>query len=216
MTQCFTAALVRTDLVIGSPIAGRNRPEVEGLIGFFVNTLVLRTDLSGNPTFRELLKRVRDVCLGAYAHQELPYQKLVEALQPKRERSRRSLAQVFFAFQNVPRQPLTIPGLTVTPIRTDLGIAKAALTLFMWEAEECLSGSLNYAADLFNATTISRMTEHFQTLLNAVLADPERRLFDLPAFPEQSRSELLEAIHWATEQSWSFEAAAAGHEQGEI
>ena len=207
----------QTDLVIGSPIAGRNRPEIEGLIGFFVNTLVLRTDLSGNPSFRELLRRVREICLGAYAHQELPYQKLVEVLHPKRGTSRRSLAQVFFAFQNVPRQPLTIPGLTVTPVRTDLGDAKGALTLFMWEAEECLAGSLNYAADLFNAATISRMMEHFQTLLNAVVADPERRLLDLPPFLEHSRSELLEAIHWATEQSWPFETdASAGREQGEL
>jgi non-ribosomal peptide synthetase component F len=207
----------QTDLVMGSPIAGRNRPELEGLIGFFVNTLVLRTDLSGNPSFRELLKRVREVCLGAYAHQELPYQKLVESLQPKRGTNRGSLAQVFFAFQNVPRQPLTIPGLTVTPVRTNLVDAKGALTLFMWEAEECLAGSLNYAADLFNAATISRMVEYFQTLLNAVVADPERRLFDLPVFLEQSRSELLEAVHWAAEQSWHFETdATAGHEQGEL
>jgi amino acid adenylation domain-containing protein len=207
----------QTDLVVGSPIAGRNRPEIEGLIGFFVNTLVLRGDLSGNPSFRELLKRVREVCLGAYAHQELPFQKVVEALQPKRERSRGSLAQVFFAFQNVPRQQLTIPGLTVIPVRTDLGNAKGALTLFMWQAEECLAGSLNYAADLFNEATISRMMEHFQTLLNTVVADSERRLLDLPQLLEHSRSELLEAIHWATEQSWHFEAdATAGHDQGEI
>ena len=207
----------QTDLVIGSPIAGRNRPEIEGLIGFFVNTLVLRTDLSGNPTFRELLRRVREVCLGAYAHQELPYQKLVEALQPKRERSRRSLAQIFFAFQNVPRQPFTIPCLTVTPVGTDLGIAKAALTLFMREGNNCLTGSLHYAADLFNAGTISRMAERFQMLLNAIVAESDRRLSDLPAFPEQSRSELLEAVHWATEQSWHFETdIIAGHERGEI
>jgi Condensation domain len=205
------------DLVIGSPIAGRNRPEVEGLIGFFVNTLVLRSNLSGNPSFRELLSRVREVCLGAYAHQELPYQKLVEALQPKRGGSRGSLAQVFFAFQNVPRQPPKLPGLTVTPVSTSPGSAKVDLTLFMWEAEECLAGSLNYAADLFNAATISRMSEYFQTLLSAVVADPERPLVDMPPFIERSRSELIEAIHWATEQSWHFETdTAAGREQGEI
>ena len=163
-----------TDLVIGSPIAGRNRPEIEGSIGFFVNTLVLRTDLSGNPSFRELLRRVREVCLGAYGHQELPFQKLVEALNPKRNTSRRSLVQVFFAFQNVPRQPLKIPGLTVTSVRTDVRRPTAALTLFMWEAQESLAGSLNYAADLFNAATISHMIQHFQTLLNAVVADPEQ------------------------------------------
>jgi hypothetical protein len=205
------------DVVVGAPIAGRRRTELEGLIGFFVNTLVLRTDLSGNPTFRDLLKRVREVALGAYAHQELPFQKVVEALHPKRDAIRRSLGQIAFAFQNVPRQPLKLPGLTVTPVRTDLESAKTALTLFMRETEEGLAGSLNYAADLFDAVTIGRMTEHFQTLLNAIVAGPERRLLDLPPFLERSRSELLEAIHWATEQSWHFgDDPTAGHEQGEL
>ena len=207
----------QTDLVIGSPIAGRNCPEIEGLIGFFVNTLVLRSNLSGNPSFRELLKRVREACLGAYAHQELPYQKLVEALGPKRNTGLGSLVRVFFAFQNVPRQSLKLPDLTVTPLRTDVRRPTAALTLFMWEAEESLAGSLNYIADLFNAATINRMVEHFQTLLNAVVADPERRLLDFSPFLEHSRSELLDAIHWATEQSWHFEIdTTAGREQGEI
>ena len=205
------------DIVVGSPIANRNRPEIEGLIGFFVNTLVLRTDLSGNPSFRELLKRVCEVCLGAYAHQELPFQKLVEVLHPQRDAIRRSLAQVAFAFQNAPRQPLKLPGLTVAPVQTDLGSAKTALTLFMWEAEECLAGSLNYAADFFDSVIVIRMMEHFQTLLNAIVADPEGRLLDLPPLLEESRSELLEAIHRATEQSWHFESdPVAGHEQGEI
>jgi non-ribosomal peptide synthetase component F len=207
----------QTNLVIGTPIAGRNRPETEGLIGFFVNTLVLRSDLSGNPRFRELLRQVRDVCLGAYTHQELPYQKLVEALHPKRGATRISLARVSFAFQNVPRQPLKIPGLTVTPVRTDLGNAKGALTLFIWEADECLAGSLNYAVDLFNPATINQMIGHFQTLLTAVVADPEQRLLDLPGFLKPSRSELLEAIHWASEQSWHFESGATvGRDQGEL
>jgi hypothetical protein len=207
----------QTDLVIGSPIAGRNRPEIEGLVGFFVNTLVLRSDLSGNPSFRELLKRVREVCLGAYAHQELPFQKLVQALHPKRDTSHRSLVQVAFALQNVPRQPLELSGLVVTPVRTDLGSAQADLTLFVWEDEGCLAGSFNYAADLFNASTVSRMIEHFQTLLNAVVADPEQRLLHLPPFLAQSRSELLEAIHLATEQSWHFRSdATAGRERGEV
>jgi hypothetical protein len=207
----------QTDLVVGSPIAGRNRPELEGLIGFFVNTLVLRSDLSGNPSFRQLLRRVREVCLGAYAHQELPYQKLLEALRPTRDTARSSLAKVFFAFQNVPHQSLQFRGLTITRVQTDIRRPTAALTLFMSEAQECLAGSLNYAADLFNAATISRMVEHFQTLLNAVVADPERRLLDLPPFIEKSRSELLEAIHWATEQSWPFETdTIAGREQGEL
>jgi non-ribosomal peptide synthetase component F len=187
------------------------------LIGFFVNTLVLRSNVSGNPSFRELVWRVREACLGAYAHQELPYQKLVEALQPKRVGNRRSLAQVFFAFQNVSRPPLKIPGLAVIPVRTDVGSAKALLTLFMWEVQEGLAGSWNYAADLFNSATISGMMKRFQTLLNAVVADPERRLLDLPAFLEQSRSGLFEAFPWAGEESWHFENdTTAVLEQGEI
>jgi hypothetical protein len=220
LLAAFQALLYRytgqKDVVVGSPIANRSRPEIEGLIGFFVNTIVLRSDLSGNPTFRELLKRVREVCLGAYTYQELPYQKLVEALHPKRDANRASLAQALFAFQNVPRSPLKIPGLTVTRVRTDLGIAKAPLTLFMWEAEQCMAGSFNYAADLFNAATIGQIIEHFQVLLDAVIADPERPLFDFPTF-EDSRSELLEVIHRATEHSWHFgPEATADHEQGEI
>jgi acyl carrier protein len=205
------------DLVIGSPIAGRNRPEIEGLIGFFVNTLVLRTDLSANPSFRELMMRVREVCLAAYAHQELPFQKLVEVLHPKRDTIRRSLVQVAFAFQNFTAEPLKFPGLSITPVRTDLESANVDLTLFMRETAEGLAGSLNYAADLFDAVTISRMMEHFQTLLNAFVADPERRLLDLPPSLEQSRSELLEAVRWVTEQSWHFETGATtGREQGEL
>jgi amino acid adenylation domain-containing protein len=205
------------DLVIGSPIAGRNRPELDGLIGFFVNTLVLRSDLSGNPVFCELLKRIREVCLRAYAHQELPFQKLVEALRPKGNTGRRSLARILFVFQNVPRQRVEIPGITVTPIRTDVGIAKSSLTLFMWESQESLAGSVNYSTDLFNAATIGRMIEHLQTLLTAVVADPKRRLLDMPPFLEESRSELLEAIHWATELPSHFEIdESVGCEQGEL
>ena len=205
------------DIVVGSPIANRNRPEIEGLIGFFVNTLMFRSDLSGNPTFRELLKRVREVCLGAYAHQDLPYQKLVAIIHPQRDPNRGSLAQVVFAFQNVPRSQLRIPGLTITPIRTDLDIAKAPLTLFMWEANNCVAGSFNYDADLFNASSIGQLSEHFQALLTAVIADPEQRLVDLVPILEQSRFELLEAMHWAIEHSSHFESGAtAEREQGEL
>jgi non-ribosomal peptide synthetase component F len=207
----------RKNIVVGSPIANRSRTETEGLIGFFVNTLVLRSDLSGNPTFRELLTRVREVCLGAYTYQELPYQKLVATINSKRDPNRGSLAQALFAFQNIPRSPLKIPGLTVTPIRTDLGIAKAPLTLFMWEADKCLAGSFHYDADLFNAATISQIVEHLQSLLTAVVGDPEQRLLDLVPLLEQSRSELLQAMHWALERSPHYEIDATdGREEGEL
>jgi hypothetical protein len=205
------------DLVIGSPIAGRDRPELEGLIGIFVNTLVLRTDLSGNVTFRELLGRVRKTILEAFVHQDLPFEKLVEELHPKRDASYGPLIQIAFAFQNVPREPLKLANLTVSPLETDLGTAKVDLTLFMWETKEGLAGLLQYLTDLFDAATISCMQEHFQVLLEAVVADPDRRLLDLPPFLEQKRSELLEALHWAAEQSWHFgSGATAGREQGEV
>jgi non-ribosomal peptide synthetase component F len=204
------------DVVIGSPIAGRNRPEIDDLIGFFVNTLVLRSDLSGNPAFCELLRRVREVCLRAYANQDLPFQKLVEVLRPKGNTGRRSLARIGFVYQNLPRQPFEVPGITVTPMRTDLGIAKGPLTLFMWEAQESLAGFVRYSTDLFNAATIGRVIEHFQALLTAVVADPERRLLDMPPFLEQSRLEMLEAIHWASEQSYFESGATAWDEEGEI
>jgi non-ribosomal peptide synthetase component F len=204
-------------ILVGSPIASRNRAEIENLIGFFVNILFLRTDLSGNPSFRELLKRVREVCLGAYAHQELPFQKVVEALHLKRDTVQRSLGQVGFAFQNHSRPKVELPGLSATPFRTDLGIAKTALTLFVRDTEEGLAGSFNYAADLFEAVTISRMVEHFHALLKAVAADPDHRLLDLPPFLERSRAELLEALQWANEQSWQFGAdPTPGREQGEL
>ncbi|MGH7929774.1 MAG: condensation domain-containing protein, partial [Candidatus Binatia bacterium] len=125
--------------------------------------------------------------------------------------------QAVFAFQNVPRSPLKIPGLTITPIRTDLEIAKAPLTLFMWEADKCLAGSFNYDADLFNAATISQTIEHLQSFLAAVVGDPEQRLLDLVPLLEQSRSELLQAMHWAIEQSPHYEIdATGGREEGEL
>ena len=207
----------QTDLVIGSPIAGRTRPECEGLIGFFVNTLLLRTDLSGNPSYKELLARVREVTLSAYAHQDLPFQKLMEVLHPSRDSGRSTLARAFFAFQNVPRHKLEIAGVTVTPFRIKSGNANAALTLFMWEAEGCLAGSLNYAVDVFDEATIGRMLGHFRKLLDALVTVPARRILDLPPELDPARSKMIEAIHWATEQSWhSVSDETPGREEGEI
>ncbi|RMF30995.1 MAG: non-ribosomal peptide synthetase, partial [Chloroflexi bacterium] len=124
------------DICVGTPIANRNRPEIEGLIGFFVNTLVLRTDLSGNPRFTELLKRVREVALGAYAHQDLPFEMLVEALQPQRDMSHSPLFQVMFVLQNVPLEALELPDLTLRPVDVDRGTATFDLTLSMAEGPE--------------------------------------------------------------------------------
>jgi aspartate racemase len=183
-----------TDLSLGSPIANRSRAELEGLIGFFANTLVLRTDLSGNPTFRQLLARVRDVSLGAYAHQDLPFEKLVEELRPERDRSYNPLFQVAFSFHNTGERTLELPGLTVTPMPIGSGTAKFDLTLFLMENETELQGLLEYSSDLFDAGTIERMAGHFRILLEGIADDPEQRLSALPLLTERERRQLL--VDW--------------------
>ncbi|MBA2448198.1 MAG: amino acid adenylation domain-containing protein [Chloroflexi bacterium] len=182
------------DVVVGSPIAGRNRVEIEPLIGFFVNTLVLRTDLSGDPTFRELLARVRNVALGAYGHQELPFEQLVEALQPERDLSRNPLFQVTFVLQNTPSRPLQLRSLAVRPMVVDGAMEKFDLTLSMRETEQGLEGSLRYSTDLFDGPTIARMAGHLRILLEGIVADPDRRLSELPLLTEPEHYQML--VQW--------------------
>jgi amino acid adenylation domain-containing protein/non-ribosomal peptide synthase protein (TIGR01720 family) len=182
------------DICIGSPIANRNRSETEELIGFFVNTLVLRADMSENPSFQELLSRVREVTLGAYAHQDLPFEQLVEALQPERNLSHQPLFQVMFALQNAPMPALELPNLTLSSLEIESGTAKFDLTLSMEDTEQGLVGSLEYNTDLFHGTTISRMLGHFQTLLEGIVAEPEQRLSDLPLLTQPERQQLL--VEW--------------------
>ncbi|MBF1988706.1 MAG: amino acid adenylation domain-containing protein, partial [Fischerella thermalis M58_A2018_009] len=172
------------DIVIGSPIANRNHREIEGLIGFFVNTLVLRTDLSGNPSFRELLRRVREVALGAYAHQDVPFEKLVEKLQPQRNLSHTPLFQVMFVLQNAHSLEIELPSLTLSTLESDSGTAKFDLTLYMAETASGMIGSVEYNTDLFEAQTIQRLAEHFQRLLAGIAANPEQRLEELPLLSE--------------------------------
>jgi amino acid adenylation domain-containing protein len=179
------------DIAIGSPTAGRTRTEVEGVIGFFVNTLVLRTDLSGDPSFLQLLERVREVTLGAFSHQDLPFEKLVEELQPERDLSHNPLFQVQFVLQNTPRQAPELAGLTLTLIEVDSGTAKFDLTLELTEASEGLRGWFEYSTDLFDATTIGRMAGHLQTLLEGIVADPEQRLSALRLLTADERRQLL-------------------------
>ena len=179
-----------TDVVIGVPIAGRNRAEIESQIGFFVNTLVLRTDLSGNPTFRELLGRVRRATLDGYAHQDLPFEKLVEELQPERSLNHNPLFQVAFVLQNVPTlsgasyDRSDQPPITVAATKFDLSLAFA-------ETGEEISGAFEYVTALFNGDTISRMIGHFQTLLASIVAEPNARLGDLTILTEPERRQLL-------------------------
>jgi amino acid adenylation domain-containing protein len=184
----------QTDLCVGSSIAGRNRAEVEGLIGFFLNSLVLRADLSGNPTFRELLARVRETALGAYAHQDVPVEMLLETLHPVRDRSYNPLFQVMFIFQNTPAAPLTLSNLTLTPMEIDTLTAKFDLTLDLTRKPEGIAGWFEYNSDLFDAATIARLEGHFQTLVANITADPEQRISDLSLLSEAERQQL---------QTWS-------------
>ena len=180
------------DVVVGSPIANRTRGEIEGLIGFFVNTLVLRTDLSGNPSFRELLGRVREVALQAYAHQDLPFEKLVEELQPERDLGQNPLVQVTFALQNAPARPLELTGLEVTPLPVRSQTARFDLELFLWERDGHLDGAFVYSTDLFDVATIERLSRHFQVLLEGIAADPDRRISELALLSEGERWQVLE------------------------
>ena len=160
----------QSDVVVGTPIAGRNHLATEGLIGLFVNTLVLRTSLSGNPSFSELLDRVREVTLGAYAHQDLPFEKLVEELQPERDMSRSPLFQVMFVLQNATAETLRLPGLEASEVTGGDETAKFDLTLGLAEIDGELQGSLQYNVDLFDAATIERLVQHYQLLLEGVVS----------------------------------------------
>ncbi len=198
MLAAFKVLLYRytnqADILIGSPIANRNRKEIEGLIGFFVNTLVLRTDLSGNPSFKELLRRIREVTLDAYAHQDLPFEQLVEELQPERNLSYTPLFQVMFILQNAPMEVLKLPDLSLSPMEVEPETAMFDLTVFLTETEQGLMGVFEYNSDLFDAATIERMHGHFQTLLEGIVANPDQHLSDLPILTETEQQQLL--VDW--------------------
>ena len=187
------------DILVGSPIANRNRPELEGILGFFVNTLVMRTDLSGNPSFRTLLSRVRDVTLDAYAHQDLPFEKLVEELQPERDLRFNPLFQVMFILQNAPIPVREVAGLTLRTLDVDSGTAMFDLVLSIAESEQGLTGFLEYNTDLFDSATIARWIGNFQTLLESVVADRDRRISELPILTAKEREQLL--VEWNDTQS---------------
>ncbi|MEP6917618.1 MAG: amino acid adenylation domain-containing protein, partial [Acidobacteriota bacterium] len=167
------------DVVVGFPVAGRGRAELEPLIGFFVNTLVLRTDLSGDPTFRQLLRRVREASIDAFAHQDMAFDRLVEVLQPSREMGRHPLFQVGFALQNAPMPSLELPGVVVTGVVVPRTRARFDLHVAMWEDRGRLAGSIEYSTDLFDAATVRRFGEHFRRLLEAAIARPDTRVSSL-------------------------------------
>ena len=179
------------DIAVGSPIAGRNRSEVEGLIGFFINTLVLRADLSGNPTFTELLARVRLISLDAYAHQDVPFEKLLEELRPERDRSRTPLFQVFFNMVNTGENgTFNLPGLTKEPLQFHGAASKFDLTLYTRERNGALWFSLVYNPDLFEPATIARLLGYYHTLLLAIAANSQQPISALPLLTKRERIEL--------------------------
>jgi amino acid adenylation domain-containing protein/FkbH-like protein/non-ribosomal peptide synthase protein (TIGR01720 family)/FkbM family methyltransferase len=188
----------QNDILVGTPIASRNYQELEGLIGFFVNTLVMRTRLEGNPSFEELLKQVRSVCTNAYANQDVPFEQIIETLQIERSLSHSPLFQVMFVLQNVAMEELETPGLKISPLSLDNVNAKFDLTLQMWEinTEEgnSLQGFWQYNIDLFDQDKIARMSGHFQTLLEAIVANPQEPIGTLSLLTERERHQLL--VEW--------------------
>ncbi|HEX7241632.1 MAG TPA: condensation domain-containing protein, partial [Longimicrobiaceae bacterium] len=181
------------DVVVGTPVAGRTTEEVEGLVGLFVNTLALRAELWDDPSFRALLARVREAVLGALAHQEVPFEKLVEELQPERSLSHAPVFQVMFSFQNAGGGGLRLPGVALEPVGLELRTEKFDLTLTMWEEGEGVEAALQYATDLFDAATLERMARHLAALLAGVGADPERAVSDVPLLDAAERRALLAA-----------------------
>jgi amino acid adenylation domain-containing protein len=181
------------DVVVGTPAAGRARPEVEGLIGFFVNTLVLRTDLSGDPAFREVLRRVREGALGAYDHLELPFERLVAELQPERSMGHAPLFQVLFALQNDDLSGGELPGLRTEPVGVEMDTAKFDLSLMFSEHAGGLWGEITYRTELFERGTIERMLGHLRRVLEQVSADPDLRLSGLQLLEEDERRQLVES-----------------------
>ncbi|MDT5268373.1 MAG: hypothetical protein QOH49_559 [Acidobacteriota bacterium] len=183
------------DILIGTPIANRNRVEIEDLIGFFVNTLMLRTSLAGNPTFTELLRRVRRTAVDAYAHQDLPFERLVEELHPQRDLSRNPLFQVLLALQNAPMGTLELSGLTIDPQEFDWDTVRLDLEFHLHDLPEGLAGAMSYNADIFERETVRRLLLRFATLLEGVVAGPERRLSELSVLDPGERQQLLD--EWA-------------------
>lgn len=179
------------DIVVGSPIANRTRAEIEGLIGFFVNTLALRTDLSGNPTFLELLAQVKNTTLDAYDHQDLPFEKLVEELQPERALSYNPIFQVMFVLHNATGASAQMPGLTVTPLDVDTGTSKFDLAVSLAEEADAMTGYLEYNVELFTEATMWRFWEHFYTLLFSIVANPERPIAALPLMGEGEQAQVI-------------------------
>jgi amino acid adenylation domain-containing protein len=180
------------DIVLGSPIANRNRSELEDLIGFFVNSLVIRTDISGNPSFRELVQRVNRTALDAYEHQDLPFEKLVDEIQPERDLSHNPLFQVMFSLQNAPVDSLGLKGLTIESVSRKVKVSVFDLECHVLERGDGLGVVFVYNTDLFDASTIRRMLEHYRNLLQSIAAQPDRHISELPMLSQHEQQQLID------------------------
>ena len=183
------------DIIIGSPVSNRNLADIEPLIGFFVNSLPLRTDLSGNPKFRELVRRVRETVVGGLSNQDVPFERLVDELHIERDLSRNPLFQINFALQNAPRDDLNLLGLLVEILEIDNRTSRFDLTLELRENLDSLSGFWEYSTELFDEVTIARMAEHFENLLQGAVTDPDQLLSDLPLLTKTENRLALSNWH---------------------
>ncbi len=203
----------QSDIVVGTPIAGRNREEIESLIGFFVNTLVMRARVRGELSFEQLLEQVKEVALGAFAHQDVPFEKLVEELHVERSLSYAPLFQVLFLLQNLPERALEFGGLQMREMQLDGQTVKFDLTLALKERNEELKGSIDYNIDLFTHETVERMTRHFEVALRAIVADPSQRVGEVELLSAAERRQLLAEFNEAETDYSSWRSTI--HEQFE-
>ncbi|HEY0367096.1 MAG TPA: amino acid adenylation domain-containing protein, partial [Pyrinomonadaceae bacterium] len=191
----------QNDILVGVPVAGRRQGVTEELIGFFVNTLVLRTHVSGEAGFRNLLRQVREMALDAYTHQDLPFEKLVEELQPERHLNHQPFFQVMLVYQNVPQPISNVGTLQVEQLEMDNGVARFDLLFNLVETEDGLTGHLEYNSDLFDAGSITRMLGHFRTLVESVVADPEKAISELPILQAAEQQQLLDWNNTVTDRA---------------
>ena len=187
------------DICVGTPIANRQRRELEGLIGFFVNTLVMRNQVKSHTRFSELLQQVKQTALSAYAHQDVPFEHLVETLNPERSLSYTPLFQVLFVLQNAARVNLELPAITLSPVAEETSRAKFDLSVFFVESEGKINGGVEYNTDLFDPATIANMIANYQTLLRAIIGNPDSDIAALPLLPEAQRRQLL--VDWNQTQT---------------
>ncbi|MDB9378638.1 amino acid adenylation domain-containing protein, partial [Nodularia sphaerocarpa] len=180
------------DILVGSTVTSRDRSEIVNLIGLFVNNLIFRTNLSDKPSFLQLLNQVKETVLGALSHQELPFEDLVEQLQPERNLSQNPLFQVMFVLHNTPSQTITLPDLKIEPVETEHFTSRFDISLDMYETPSGLRGTWEYSTELFQPTTIERLNEHFQTLLSAIVINPEKSIVELPLLTQKEQNLLIQ------------------------